>query len=183
MDILSAIETRRSAARLTDPGPIPDDLEKILAAGLNAPDHGRLSPCRYIVIEGAAREVLGQAMADARQRALPDAPPSDIEGTRLKAFRAPTIVVAAAKIEKGGKIPEIEQVISVAAAVENMFLAAHGLGYGVMWKTGAPAYDAGVKKALGLAPEDHIVAFLYLGTLVKHGPAAPRDLKAATRRL
>ena len=65
------------------------------------------------------------------------------------------------------KVPEIEQVLAVGAAVENMLLAAHAMGLGVMWKTGAAAYDAGVKAAVGLAPVDHIVAILHLGTRVK----------------
>jgi len=65
------------------------------------------------------------------------------------------------------EIPEIEQVIAAAAAAENLFLAAHGLGYGVMWKTGAAAYDAGVKAAIGLGSEDHIVGIMHLGTRLK----------------
>jgi nitroreductase len=76
-----------------------------------------------------------------------------------------------------GKIPAAEQVGAATAAAQNVLLAAHALGYGAMWKTGAAAYDANVKKLLGLAPEDHIVAFIYLGTIEKPGPVvtAPLD--------
>ena len=62
------------------------------------------------------------------------------------------------------KVPQIEQVIAVGAAVQNLILAAHGLGYGSMWKTGAAAYDPGVKAAVGLQAHDHIVAIVHLGT-------------------
>jgi nitroreductase len=65
------------------------------------------------------------------------------------------------------KIPEIEQVIAAAAAAQNLFLAAHDLGYGVMWKTGAAAYDPTVKATVGLAADDHIIGIMHLGTRVK----------------
>ena len=81
---------------------------------------------------------------------------------------SPTIVVVGCTVRREQtKIPEIEQVIAAAAAAENLFLAAHDLGYGVMWKTGAAAYDAGVKAAIGLNTLDHIVGIMHLGTRLK----------------
>jgi nitroreductase len=80
-------------------------------------------------------------------------------------WRSPTVVVVGCSVLAGNsKVPEIEQVIAVGAAVQNLFLAAHALGYGVMWKTGPAAYAAGVKAAVGLRPEDHIVGIMHLGT-------------------
>ena len=95
---------------------------------------------------------------------------------RAKAMRAPVIVVAAAKLAKGHKIPEVEQLLSAGAAVQNIMLAAKARGFGAMWKTGAPAYDASVKQALGIAPDSEIVGFLYLGTQVGGGIQAPRPV-------
>ena len=89
-------------------------------------------------------------------------------------MRAPTIVVAAAHVQKGHKIMESEQVAAAAAATQNIMLAAHALGYGAMWKTGEPAYDPGVKTALGLDADDEIMGFLYLGTNVGSSSPAPR---------
>ena len=87
---------------------------------------------------------------------------------RGKIWRSPTvIVVGCAVAENNTKIPEVEQVIAAGAAAQNLMLAAHGLGYGVMWKTGPAAYDAGVKAALGLKATDHIVAIMHLGTRLK----------------
>jgi len=86
-------------------------------------------------------------------------------GERDKIWRSPTVlVVGCVVVRDHPKVPEIEQVLSAGAAVQNMFLAAHDLGYGVMWKTGPAAYEPGVKRAVGLAQEDHIVAILHLGT-------------------
>ena len=84
-------------------------------------------------------------------------------------MRAPVIVVAAAKLAKGHRIPEVEQLLSAGAAVQNIMLAAKARGFGAMWKTGAPAYDASVKQALGVAADSEIVGFLYLGTQVGGG--------------
>jgi nitroreductase len=168
MDLLTGIETRASAAKLSAPGPTRAQIEQILRAGVRAPDHGRLHPWRFVVLEGDARSKLGDAMAEVLRAKMPQATPEQLEAERHKAMRAPTIIVAAARITKG-KIPDVEQVAAVSAGVQNMFLAAHALGVGAMWKTGAAAYDANTKKALGLQPEDHIVAFLYLGAIATPG--------------
>ena len=176
LDLLTAINTRASALKLDAPGPSREHLQQIIAAGARAPDHGRLRPWRFVVVEAAARERLGDAMAAMLRAKRPDATAAQVDAERAKVMRAPTIVVVAAHITKG-KIPEIEQVVAVGAAVQNMFLAANALGYGAMWKTGGGAYDASVKLSLGLEAEDHIVALLYLGTTVTPGPlvATPPD--------
>ena len=79
-------------------------------------------------------------------------------------MRSPTIVIVGCAVREHPKVPQIEQVIAAAAAAQNLFLAAHDLGYGVMWKTGAAAYDPEVKALVGLRPQDHIVAIMHLGT-------------------
>jgi nitroreductase len=182
MDLLTGIESRTSASRLTTPGPKREDLERIIAAGVRAPDHGRLRPWRFVVLEGDARKVLADAMANLLSAKMPGATPDQLEAERNKPMRAPIIIVVAAHPTKG-KIPEIEQVLAVGAAVQNMMLAAHGLGYGAMWKTGGAAYDPAVKQALGLAPEDHIVALLYLGTIAAAGPLIPAPTDGVVRWL
>jgi nitroreductase len=178
VDLFAAIESRASALKLMDPGPTRAHLEQIMRAGMRAPDHGRLRPWRFVVLEGAARDKLGNEMARLSLAKFPQSTPEQLEGERRKALRAPTIVVVAARITPG-KIPEVEQVGAVAAGVENMVLVAQALGYGVMWKTGAAAYDAQTRTMLGLTAQDHIVAFLYLGTTALPGTAAQASLDGA----
>jgi len=175
MNILEAIESRASAAKLSAPGPTRAHLEQIIRAGTRAPDHGRLRPWRFAVMEGDARLRLGNALADMFKAKQPQATEAQLEGERAKVLRAPTIIAVAAHITSG-KIPEIEQLSAVAAGVENMFLAASALGYGAMWKTGAGTFDTNVKRALGFAPEDHIIAFLYVGTLLTPGVPSPAPI-------
>lgn len=182
MDAIDAILTRRSAGKLTGPGPTEQQLATILAAGQAAPDHGRLQPWRFIVIEGKARDALADSLARLRLAKTPDADAETLAKERGKAYRSPTIVAVAASIAPG-KIPAIEQEMAAAAATQNMFLAAHALGLGAMWKTGDAAYDATLKAALGLSAEDRIIAFLYLGTRADTDAPAPKAPKDVVRRL
>ena len=168
MELFEAINTRASSGRVVEPGPTPEQLERLIAAANRAPDHGRLKPWRFVVVNGAAREAFATAVAQARRARLPDMTEDQMVAEKDKIHRSPTIVVVGCAITPGNsKVPEIEQVIAVGAAVENLFLAANALGIGVMWKTGPAAYDAGVKAAVGLKPHDHIVAILHLGTRAK----------------
>jgi nitroreductase len=89
-----------------------------------------------------------------------------LQRERSKALRAPLIVIVAARVASGVKIPAIEQVLSAGAAAQAMMLAAVALGFNAMWKTGTAAYDDLVKQSLGLEAADAIVGFLYLGTEV-----------------
>ncbi|MGE4063058.1 MAG: nitroreductase [Rhodospirillaceae bacterium] len=175
MDVLTAINSRASAIKLAEPGPTRAQLDTILKAGIRAPDHGRLSPWRFVILEGEKRKILADAMSAMRKRLSPEVSDEDAQKEGLKALRAPTIVAVAVHTAPPGKIPEIERIVAVGAAMENMILAAHALGLGTMWKTGQAAYDPEVKKTIGLAPEDHVIGFLYLGTA--QTPGVPRESK------
>jgi len=164
MELLAAIESRSSAARLRQPGPSPQDLARILDAARRAPDHGRLKPWHLVVLDERSKERFAMAAAAAKRARLPSLSDEQLAAEREKIMRSPTIVVVGCAVRDNPKIPEIEQVIAVGAAAQNLFLAAHDLGYGVMWKTGAAAYDPGVKAVVGLQPRDHIVAIIHLGT-------------------
>lgn len=173
MDIIAAIEDRSSASRLTEPAPNKEQLEKILRAAAHAPDHGRLSPWRFAVMEGPSRGILADAMANLLLRNHAHASAEMLVAEKAKALRAPMIIAVAARITAGHKVPEIEQIVAVGAAIQNMLLAAESLGFGSMWKTGAPAYDAGVRQALGFAAGDQIIGFVYLGRQL--APGKPRE--------
>jgi nitroreductase len=160
-----------------EPAPDAGALELIFESAARAPDHGRLRPWRFIVIEGAARERFGMLLGEHLVRTHPGSTEETVQRERLKAFRAPLIVVVAAIVDPAVKIPVIEQILAAGAAAQNMMLAAFALGFNAMWKTGAPAYDEIVKAALGLSPTDAIVGFMYLGT----EPPAPSASSAPTR--
>jgi nitroreductase len=168
MELFAAVQTRSSAARLAEPGPSPEDLDRLLQAAALAPDHGRLKPWRLIVLKDTMREAFTAAAAEAKRARLPAMTAEQLAAEREKLSRSPTIVVIGCVVNRGqSKVPEIEQIVAVGAAAQNLFLAAHDLGYGVMWKTGAAAYDPHVKATVGLRPDDHIVAIMHLGSRMK----------------
>ena len=174
MDAMELLLSRESALKLEPPGPDKAALDTIFESAVRAPDHGRLRPWRFVVIPEDRRGAFGDLMADCLRRSQPEASAEMLQRERDKAMRAPMIVVAAARVQKGHKIPAVEQMAAAAAAVQNIMLAANAQGYGAMWKTGAPAYDATVKQALGLAADDDIVGFIYLGRQVGGGIQTPR---------
>lgn len=163
MQAIDALLHRRSAKVLTAPAPDEGALELIFASATAAPDHGRLRPWRFIVIQGDALGRFGELLAGHLRRQHPTSSEETLLRERQKAFRAPMIVVVAAACTPNVKIPAIEQILSAGAAAQNIMLAAHALGFNSMWKTGGPAYDEQVKAALGLDAKDAIVGFLYLG--------------------
>ncbi len=178
MDALEALTTRVSPKELGEPAPDDAALAKIFAAALRAPDHGRLRPWRFILIRGEGRKGLGELLAASLLSREPQAGPDLVEREREKALRAPLIIVVAAHLTPVAKVPNVEQLLSAATAAQNIMIACHALGFATMWKTGEPAYDAGVKEALGLKDEDGIVGFLYIGT-PKASPKQPAPLNPA----
>ena len=173
MDTIEALTTRASVARLEAPAPDAPELEQMFAAALAAPDHGRIRPWRFLVIEGDARGKFGDVLARALVRREPGAPDPLVAREREKPLRAPMIIVVTAAIRAHPKVPAIEQVVSAGAAAQNMLLALHALGYCGIWRTGPHAYDPYVKQCLGLDDEDEIVGFLYVGTASSR-PERPR---------
>jgi nitroreductase len=183
MQAIDLLLQRQSARALTEPAPTAAALDLMFACAARAPDHGKLRPWRFVVIDSAARDAFGDVLAAHLQRTHAAVSAETLQRERQKAFRAPTIVVVAAHTTPGVKIPVIEQVLSAGAAAEAILLAAVALGFNGVWKTGAPAYDDAVRAALGLEAGDVIVGFLYLGSQVPDaGPPAPREWRDLVRR-
>ena len=175
MSVTDFIINRRSNGKVGEPAPPHAVVQRAIEAAIAAPDHGRLRPWEFILIEGAARAKLGDIVADSMRSRDPQVPDAVLAKARSNPLRAPLLIVVAAKIHVSHpKIPEIEQVLAAGAAAENLVLALHAEGYGCMWRTGAPSYDPAVKTALGLKPSDQIVGFVYVGTPVGEPPAVPR---------
>jgi nitroreductase len=167
MDTLLTLTTRTTVpqVKMRDPGPSEAQLGHILEAGAAAPDHGRLRPWRFLVVQGESRHRLGELFAEAALKAAPDMPAAEIEKQRSAPGRAPLIVIVVTRIvREGTKIPELEQFASAAAAAQNILLAAHAQGFAGKWSTGRNANDPLIRERLGVAAGDHIVGFLYIGS-------------------
>ena len=163
METLEAIFTRNSVSSVR-PDPIPGELvERLLFAAVQAPNHYHVRPWRFVVLQGAARQRLGDLMADILREAHPEVPPAGLDKERAKPLRAPLLIaVGVARADDPRESPT-EDLCAAAAACENLLLAAHALGLAGMWRTGTAASDPRVKALLGLDPDQPLIAFLYIG--------------------
>jgi nitroreductase len=168
IDLLS---TRRSVKpdRLVAPGPSAEEIKTMLTIASRVPDHKKLAPWRFVLIEGDARAKLGDIVAQVCA-AEEDMPPSEhrlaLERGRLQ--RAPLVIAVVSRVVAHRSAPEWEQVLSAGAACFNLCLAANALGYGTSWITEWIAYSAGVCSALGLAENERVAGFIYIGTAAEH---------------
>lgn len=175
---LGQLMNRRSIGALQEPAPQGSDLDLILDAGLRAPDHGKLRPWRFVVIGGEERLAFGECLADAAARRDPATAGALADRYRAWVRRSPLIVGVGAVV-KSGNIPEIEQILAAGAAAMNMLNAAHMLGYGAMWVTGANTYDLNVNALLGFDAPSRLVGFLTIGTPATTLPPPARPERAA----
>ncbi|HEX3674108.1 MAG TPA: nitroreductase [Rhizomicrobium sp.] len=181
---LDLLLSRRSgsANAMTGPGPNPEELRQILAAGARVPDHGKLAPWRFILFEGDGRARMGEILVEVLALAEPDASSERIALERGRFLRAPVVVGVVSHVREG-KIPPWEQMLSAGAVCQTMLIAAHSLGYVGNWLTEWCAFDRRVLDRLGLVAHERIAGFLYFGK-----PAAPLeervrpDLDALTTR-
>ncbi len=163
MDALEDIFTRHSISKVK-PDPVPREMiEKLLAAAAQAPNHFRVRPWRFIVLSGEARSRLGEVMAQAYHKRHPESPESELNAERAKPMRAPVLIAVGVDFPSEPKVVDIENLCAAAAAAENILLAANALGLGAMWRTGPAAREPEVKQFLGLQPEQHLIAFIYVG--------------------
>ena len=157
---------RRSAKarRLREPGPSEEELKQILSAGMRVPDHGKLTPWRFLVVRGKAQARLGQAIFDAYGQESDDAGSDKHKSLQDYPSQAPLLIITVSRPSADTPIPEWEQRLSAGAACQNMIVAAHAMGYLACWLTGWPAYSPGVMAALKLEAGDRIAGFLFIGS-------------------
>lgn len=164
MDALDLLLNRVSVTRLCDPAPTEAQLDLLFRAALRAPDHGQLRPWRFLIIQGAARERLGELFVESLQLKGPASSEEVLNKARKMPLRAPMLVVVVARLQEHPKVPESEQTLAVATAAHGLLLAAHAQGLGAVWRTGALCYDRHVAQGLGLADHEDLLGFIYLGT-------------------
>lgn len=173
--LLTWIESRQSVGQLIEPAPSQAELEQALQAALSAPDHHRLRPWQFLQISGSAREQLGRVYADClRHVGVVD--PVQLDRALAQPLRAPLILVAVVKIQQHPKVPVVEQILSMGAAIENLLLMLNAQGYASIWRTGALTESVLLKQKLGLKQDDEIAGFIYIGTAARQ-LAARESLK------
>jgi len=159
-DAIELLKIRRSVKprEMSEPGPSPAELETILTIGARVPDHGKLTPWRFIVFEG-----------DARVRAA-----ADIDVEKHRVTDAPLVIGIVSFTKPHPKVPPWEQELSAGASAMNMVTAATALGYGACWLTGWFAFDRDVLDGLGLKADEKLAGFIHIGTQTKPNEDRPR---------
>lgn len=162
--ILSLLETRRSAKprELVGPGPTQEELAGILTIAARIPDHGKLSPWRFVTVPDDQRDRLAALFREALAKEDPEALPAKHEKAEEFAHYAGQLVVLVSAPVENHKIPVWEQQLSCGAAGMNLMLAAHAIGYVPGWVTGWYAYSEHVRKAF-CEPGERIAGFIFIG--------------------
>lgn len=151
----------------------------MLRTAVRVPDHGRLTPWRFLRIAGDARRALGMQLLEIYQREHPDATEAVFDKERSRFAHAPVVIAVISRIVRDHKIPEIEQRLSAGAACMQLLQAAHAHGFGAQWLTGWAAYHPGIRAVLGLAGYEDITGFIHIGTPAGETPERERPDAAA----
>ncbi len=167
--LFEMINARNSDGMLSEPAPSDEELRFAIQAALTAPDHKRLKPWRFLTVSGTARSKLGDAFHDALiARGETDA--VLLDKIRSQPLRAPLILICFVDVKAHEKVPVVEQVLSMGAAVQNVLLMLKAQGYGAMWRTGSITESVALKQSLSLREQDIIAGFVYIGSVSRDIP-------------
>ena len=161
---LSLLETRRSAKprELVGAGPSAEELERILTIAARVPDHGKLTPWRFVTVAEDQRDAFSALLREALAEHDPCATIAHHQKEDDFAHYAGKLIVLVSAPTPNHKIPVWEQELSCGAAGMNLLLAAHALGYVAGWVTGWRTYSERVRSAF-CGPGERLAGFIFIG--------------------
>ena len=162
--ILSLLETRRSGKPrdLVGPGPSAEELQRILTIAARTPDHGTLTPWRFVIVGDDQRDALARLLLSALAKDNLEATNAHREKEINFAHYPGQLIVLVSAPVQNHKIPVWEQELSCGAAGKNVLNAAHALGFVAGWVTGWRTYSETVEKAF-CEPGERIAGFIFIG--------------------
>jgi nitroreductase len=167
-EALIASRQNISPKRLVEPGPDRSQAEQVFRAAAAAPDHGLVMPWRFVIVPTHRRTDLAEVFALALIDRDPGATLEQIEAAREKAHRAPCLVLAVARLGTcEPPIPVLERMVSVGAAIQNLLLSAHSLGYGSSLTSGQAMQSPRMRDLFQLTDGEEAVCFVNIGTVSK----------------
>lgn len=160
-EVLRFLALRRStsAVTLVEPAPGADKLHDLLRIAARVPDHGKLAPWRFVVLEGDAKAVFA-----ARLEALPASRADPTLAAKLAKLKIPPLAIAVISSPKPAAIPEWEQILSAGVACANLLYATLAMGFGANWITDWYSYDPDAMALLGLKAGERVAGFVLIGT-------------------
>lgn len=163
-ETLKLLKTRRSvlSRNLTEPGPSKQQLNEILKIASRVPDHRKLEPWRFIIIEGSKRLQLGTKFCNIRLQTT-ELTPEQIKAEQNRYNHAPTVIVVVFS-PVNHKTPEFEQLLSCGAVCQHINLASSALGFSSQWVTNWCSFDRQAQDELGLTAHESIAGFFHIGS-------------------
>lgn len=161
--LLERLARRRSspAQTLGEPGPSPEQVRDLIRLGARVPDHGKIAPWRFVVIEPGPKAAL---VAKLKSVAAAQPNPDQAVAKLAKLAAAPLTVMVVSRPVDNAKVPEWEQVLSAGSVCTMMLLAAGAMGFGANWITDWYAYAPEAAPVLGLQPGERVAGFIHVGT-------------------
>ena len=174
-EIRALINARINASpkRLIEPGPSFQQLRELLNLAAAAPDHGLLMPWRFVLIPTEYRYLLGEVFFQSLIERDPFATIEQTELAKEKAFRSPVLLLAISCLVDAGtgtgtQVSECEQVVSLGAAVQNILLGAHSMGFGAGLTSGNAMSSKAMRDLFKLEKNEKAVCFINVGTVKEH---------------
>ena len=174
---LTLITTRQTILpkRLFAPGPSADQVRAMFLAAAAAPDHRTVMPWRFVLVPTATRAALAEVFAQALIERDPEATAQQVEQAREKAFRAPFLALAIARL--GPCEPDVEpleRMVSLGAAIQNLLLMAHSMGFGSSLTSGLAMRSQALRQLFGLVDGEQAVCCVNVGTADRRKPTRLR---------
>ena len=156
--IAEGMRRRRSQPSVNGDAPTKRELLPLIEAAATVADHGSLRPWRIIALRGDARARLGAAIAEA----------TGLDGGAAqkmaqKPLRAPLLLAVVVSPKRSHKVPDWEQEAVASGVAHALSLVLDEAGWGVMWRTGLSTRSGAVHRMHGLAPDERLLGWLYVG--------------------
>jgi len=163
---LELLKTRRSPRipDLAEPGPSASELETLLTIAARVPDHGKLVPWRFLVMQGDTKKRIAEALISIFRASHPEATEDQVRKEPERLSQSPLVIAIISRAGPHSKIPEWEQILSAGAACMNLVLATHALGYGANWVSGWTAYDRRALELIGIGVDERVAGYIHIGT-------------------
>lgn len=161
--VLRALRERRTIGRVKSDEVPKEQIEQLLEAATWAPSHHNTQPWRFIVMTGAGRSLLGEGYANVYSATTGDTDAEKREKEAKKAFRSPVVIAAICSPSDDPRAVIEEEVAAAHAAVQNLLLAAHAIGLGAIWRSGAPMYHEAMHQHFKLRQDEQLVGLIYIG--------------------
>jgi len=164
MKAIENIKTRNSHSKLSKPYPDNEEMKLVYESALRAPDHAGLKPSYFIEVTGDGLKKLSKVFEEFVLDSKDKSKISRVEKYKNAPYRAPMVIIIICDLKIHPKVPEIEQIMSTAAATQNMLLAINALDYSAIWRTGIFALEDEIVKYFNLEKNQKILGYLYIGT-------------------